>query len=54
MEKVAGKLGRAIVASKDFAIHCSGALEPIGEFEVAGFSVPQTVFGVRDSGASQQ
>jgi adenylate cyclase len=54
MEKVAGKLGRAIVASKDFAVHCPGALEPIGEFEVAGFSAPQTVFGLPESDIRSQ
>ena len=52
MEKVAGKLGRTIVASGDFAVHCPDALEPIGDFEVAGFSAPQTVFGLREPGVS--
>jgi adenylate cyclase len=54
MEKVAGKLGRTIVASGDFAVHCRDALEPIGDFEVAGFSAPQTVFGLREPGVSSK
>ena len=54
LEKVAGKLGRTIVASGDFAAHCPGALEPIGEFQVAGFSAPQTVFGLREADVGGQ
>jgi adenylate cyclase len=50
LEKVAGKLGRTIVASGDFAVHCPGALQPIGEFQVAGFSAAQTIFGGQESG----
>src|SRR5205823_602127 len=54
LDKLAGKQRRTIVASADFAVHCPGALEPIGEFQVAGFSAPQTVFGVREAGAGNQ
>src|SRR3989440_3486404 len=45
LEKLAGKLGRTIVASGDFAVPCPRALAPIGEFEVAGFRAAQTGFG---------
>src|SRR6266700_1683031 len=51
LEKLAGKLGRTIVASGDFAVHCPGALLPIGEFQVAGFSAAQTIFGMEEAGA---
>jgi len=35
-------------------VHCRDALEPIGDFEVAGFSAPQTVFGLREPGVSSK
>jgi adenylate cyclase len=44
LEKLAGKLGHTIVASSDFAVHCPGALVPLGEFNVAGFGATQMVF----------
>jgi adenylate cyclase len=44
LENLAGKLGRTIVASGQFAVHCPGALAPIGEFKIAGFSAAQMVF----------
>jgi len=47
LEKLAGKLGRGIVASGDFAVHCPGALVPLGEFKVAGLGAAQRVFGAR-------
>jgi len=49
LEKLAGKLGRAIVASRDFGLHCPGGLLPIGEFQLAGFSSAQAVFGIQES-----
>jgi len=48
LEKLAGRLGRVIVASSDFARHCGGGLRPLGEFTLAGFSQAQTVFGSDD------
>ncbi len=48
LEKLAGRLGRVIVASSDFARHCGGGLMPLGEFALAGFSRAQTVFGSDD------
>ena len=54
LEKRAGQLGRTVVASGDFAVHCPAALEPIGEFQVAGFSAAQTIFGLRESEAGRQ
>ena len=46
LEKVASKLGETIVASADFAAHCPAELARRGEFSVAGFAAPQTVFGL--------
>jgi adenylate cyclase len=54
LEKLAGKLGRTIVASGDFAVRCPGALLPIGEFQVAGFSAAQTIFGMEESGVGNR
>jgi adenylate cyclase len=54
LEKLAGKLGRTIVASGDFAVRCPGALLPIGEFQVAGFSAAQTIFGMDEAGVGNR
>jgi adenylate cyclase len=48
LEKIAGQLGRAVVASREFARHCADAMEPLGEFTLAGFHDAQTAFGLRD------
>jgi len=45
LEKVAAKLGATSVASADFARHLPGELVHRGEFPVAGFAAPQTVYG---------
>jgi len=45
LEKVAAKLGATSVASADFAPHLPGELVHRGEFPVAGFAAPQTVYG---------
>ncbi len=49
LEKVAAKLGETIVASADFAAHVPNEFTRLGEFAVAGFAAPQTVFGVAES-----
>src|SRR5215472_13302723 len=46
IEKLAGQLGRAIVASGEFARHCAGEFASLGEFALPGFAVPQQVFGL--------
>jgi len=46
LEKVAATLGRAIVASREFAGHLPQEFAPLGEFSVAGFAAPQMVFGL--------
>jgi adenylate cyclase len=49
IEKLTSQLGRAILASGEFARHCAGEFTPLGEFTLAGFSAPQLVFGLEDS-----
>ena len=46
LEKVAAKLGEAIVASAEFASHVPNTFRQLGEHAVAGFAAPQTVFGL--------
>jgi adenylate cyclase len=48
LERLAGQLGRTILASQEFARYCAGDFEPIGKFAVAGFAEQQTAFGARD------
>jgi len=48
LEKVAAKLGEAVVASAEFAGHCPGQFHSLGEHAVVGFTAPQPVFGMAD------
>jgi adenylate cyclase len=49
LEKLAGRLGRTILASEDFVDHCGDdGLQPLGRFAVAGFAAEQTVYGLAD------
>jgi adenylate cyclase len=48
IEKLAGELGRGILASGEFARHCRGEFTALGEFTLTGFSTAQTVFGLED------
>jgi len=55
LEKLAGRLGRTILASEDFVDHCGDeSLQPIGRFAVAGFAAEQMVFGLADEGKEVQ
>jgi adenylate cyclase len=54
LEKLAGQLGRTIVASQEFAAHCGNAFAPIGRFAVAGFAEQQTAFGLHDEAGAMQ
>jgi adenylate cyclase len=54
LEKLAGQLGRTIVASAEFAKYCGNAFHPIGSFAVAGFAEEQTAFGRGDEGKQSQ
>src|ERR1700730_1280279 len=49
IEKLTSQLGRAVLASGEFARHCAGEFPPLGEYRLAGFSAPQLVFGLEDS-----
>jgi adenylate cyclase len=48
IEKLAGELGRGILASSEFAQHCAGEFTALGEFTLPGFSAAQRVFGLED------
>ena len=48
IEKLAGTLGRTVLASGDFARHCGDAMTPVGAFALPGFSGKQAVFGLAD------
>jgi adenylate cyclase len=50
LEKVASKAGETIVASADFAGFVPDQFTRLGEFPVAGFAAPQTVFGLATAG----
>jgi len=48
LEKIAGRLGRTIVASEGFAGICDGGWADLGEFPIAGFSKAERVYGLAD------
>ena len=48
IEKLTSELGRTILASDEFARHCSSQLVPVGEFELRGFGIARAVFGLAD------
>jgi adenylate cyclase len=48
LEKLAGKLGRSVTVSSDFAAHCTLPLTRLGEFALPGFPAEQTVYGLAD------
>jgi adenylate cyclase len=48
IEKLAGELGRGILASDEFAQHCPDEFTALGEFVLPGFSAAQRVFGLED------
>jgi adenylate cyclase len=48
MEKLAGELGRGILASVQFSRHCPNEFTALGEFTLPGFGAPQQVFGLVD------
>jgi adenylate cyclase len=54
LEKLAGRLGRSVVASGEFARYCGGELAPIGKFAVAGFAEAQIANGLADEGKDSQ
>ena len=44
LEKVAGRLGHAVVTSAAFARYCPAQVRPLGEFALQGFSAEQPAF----------
>jgi adenylate cyclase len=48
LEKIAGRLGRTVVASSTFAGAGAGEWTDLGEFPIAGLSSAQRVYGLRD------
>ncbi|QWG19808.1 adenylate/guanylate cyclase domain-containing protein [Bradyrhizobium sediminis] len=48
LEKIAGRLGRTVVASAGFAGICAGSWADLGEFPIAGFSKAERVYGLVD------
>ena len=50
IEKLAGTLGRSILASSDFARQSGAGLVAVGEFALAGFQQPQKMFGLPEEG----
>jgi adenylate cyclase len=48
IEKIAGNLGRSVVASSLFNTYAGVPFTDLGEFAVAGFSAPQRVYGLPD------
>jgi adenylate cyclase len=51
LEKLAAQLGRAIVASAEFAHHCPGEIAALGEFALRGFAATQPAFSLQDQTA---
>ncbi|MFZ2158641.1 MAG: adenylate/guanylate cyclase domain-containing protein [Bradyrhizobium sp.] len=52
LEKIAGRLGRTVVASAGFARICAGSWDDLGEFPIAGFSKAERVYGLIDETAA--
>ena len=48
LEKIAGRLGRTVVASERFAGIHDGGWSDLGEFPIAGFSKAERVYGLFD------
>lgn len=51
LEGLAGELRRTTVFSAEFARHCGPKIVPLGEFALAGFRIPQPVYGLADEPA---
>lgn len=48
LEKIAGRLGRTVVASDAFAGICRGAWAELGEFPIAGLAKAERIYGLPD------
>ncbi len=54
LEKIAGRLGRTVLASREFAKRHRRHLVPIGKFTVAGFAEKETAFGLDDESDGEE
>jgi len=48
LEKIAGQLGRNVIASSEFARHIDLDWVALGSFAVRGFALPEEIFGLPD------
>jgi adenylate cyclase len=48
LEKIAGRVGRTVVASEGFVRVCDAEWNELGEFPIAGFSKAQRVYGLAE------
>jgi adenylate cyclase len=48
LEKIAGRVGRTVVASEGFVRVCGAGWTELGEFPIAGFSKAQRVYGLAE------
>jgi adenylate cyclase len=46
IEKLTSELGRTILASGEFAVHCPHEFTVVDQFTLRGFSAAQPVFGL--------
>ena len=46
LEGLASRLGRTVLLSEEFARHCGAEIEPLGDYELAGFRAVVPVFGL--------
>jgi adenylate cyclase len=53
LEKIAGRLGRTVVASSSFAGLCARDWADLGEFAIEGLSSAQRVYGLHDETAAE-
>ena len=53
LEKIAGRLGRTVVASSSFAGLCAREWADLGEFAIEGLSSAQRVYGLHDEMAAE-
>jgi adenylate cyclase len=51
IEKLTGEMKRTILASDEFVRYCSSQFLPVGEFELRGFGVARSIFGLADEQA---
>jgi adenylate cyclase len=52
IEKLAGEIGHAILASREFAAGCGTGLARIGSFRLPGFAAKQSVYGLAETSST--